>query len=333
MTYKDLSNVRLDLSASGRGLQQTLLLLAHLVVNRDSVLLLDEPDAHLEILRQRQTYQLLTEVAREQGSQVIAASHSEVVLDEAADRDVVVAFVGKPHRIDDRGSQLLKSLREIGFEHYYQAEETGWALYLEGATDLAILRAFAQTLEHPAASRLERPFVHYVMNQPNKAWEHFYGLREAKNDLVGFAVFDRLEQGLQGRPGLRQYMWKRREVENYLCDQETLIAYAEALGEELGGGPLFQPSAAMRECIEDYVPPVALRDPADPWWMDTKASDDFLDRLFRAFFEKLGLPNLMTKTDYHTLARHVSRDRLDPEVTTVLDQIVEVSNQAKPADA
>jgi len=35
----------------------------------------------------------------------MVASYSEVLLNEAADRDVVVAFVGKPHRIDDRGSQ------------------------------------------------------------------------------------------------------------------------------------------------------------------------------------------------------------------------------------
>jgi hypothetical protein len=170
------------------------------------------------------------------------------------------------------------------------------------------------------------------MNQPNKAWEHFYGLREAKSDLVGFALFDRLEQSLEARPGLQQYTWKRREIENYLCDQRTLLTYSEALGKEFGVGPLFEPSGVMRQCIGDYVPPVALRDPADRWWMDTKASDDFLDRLFKAFFERLGLPNLMTKTDYHSLARHVSRNALDPEVTTVLDQIVEVSNQAKPAD-
>jgi len=41
------------------------------------------------------------------------------------------------------GSQVMKSLEEIGFEHYYHAEQTGWVLYLEGSTDLAILRAFA----------------------------------------------------------------------------------------------------------------------------------------------------------------------------------------------
>ena len=67
-------------------------------------------------------------------------SHSEVILNEAADRDVVIAFLGTPHRIDGRGSQLLKSLRTIGFEQYYQAQQQGWVLYLEGSTDLAILR-------------------------------------------------------------------------------------------------------------------------------------------------------------------------------------------------
>jgi ABC-type lipoprotein export system ATPase subunit len=337
MTYKD-SKVRLDLSSSGRGLQQTLLLLAHLVVNPGSVLLLDEPDAHLEILRQRQTYQLLADTARQQGSQIIAASHSEVVLDEAADRDTVVAFVGRPHRIDDRGSQLLKSLKEIGFEHYYQAEQTGWVLYLEGATDLAILRAFAKTLDHAARHQLDRPFVHYVMNQPKKAREHFYGLCEAKHDLVGFALFDRIDKELAERPELREYKWKRREIENYLCSQATLLAYAEACAEELGLGPLFEPAERQRrkevmdQCIQDFVPRAALRDPADPWWVDTKASDQFLDRLFEAFFAKLRLPNLMRKTDYHVLARHVPKDQIDPEVALVLDLIVEVAARANPLE-
>jgi energy-coupling factor transporter ATP-binding protein EcfA2 len=156
----------LDLSASGRGQQQTLLLLAHMAANPGSVLLLDEPDAHLEVLRQRQIYDVLASTAQETGSQIIAVSHSEVILNEAADRDLVVAFVGKPHRIDDRGTQVLKALKEIGFDEYLKAEQTGWVLYVEGATDLAILRSFAEKLEHPARAFLERPFFHYVANQP-----------------------------------------------------------------------------------------------------------------------------------------------------------------------
>ena len=175
MSYRDLAGTRLDLSSSGRGLQQTLLLLAHLEANPAAVLLLDEPDAHLEILRQRQIYEILTDTAQSRGSQIIVASHSEVVLNEAADRDVVIAFVGQPHRIDDRGQQVAKSLKEIGYEQYYQAEQVGWVLYLEGATDLAILRAFARALEHAAAAALECPFVRYIENQPQREREHFRG--------------------------------------------------------------------------------------------------------------------------------------------------------------
>ncbi len=228
MAYKDRNGITLDLSTSGRGQQQTLLLLAHMSANPGSVLLLDEPDAHLEILRQRQIYQVISEIADETGSQIIAASHSEVILNEAADRDILIAFVGKPHRIDDRGSQAVKALKEIGFEHYLQAEECGWVLYLEGSTDLAILLALARKLDHPAQALLESPYVHYVANQPRKAQEHFYGVREAKPDLVGIAIYDRLEQDLPNDPNLVQRMWRKREIENYLCRRGVLEAYAAA---------------------------------------------------------------------------------------------------------
>jgi hypothetical protein len=330
MTYKDPSGIHLDISASGRGLQQTLLLLAHLSLNPGSVLLVDEPDAHLEILRQRQIYQVLSDAARDHGSQVVMASHSEVILNEAADRDVVVAFVGKPHRIDDRGSQLLKSLKEIGFDQYYQAEQTGWVLYLEGSTDLAILRAFARVLEHPALQALDRPFVHYVENKPGKARDHFYGLREAKADLAGFALFDRFGLELEPNPHLRQWMWKRREIENYLCYPETLLAWTRA---EAGRhtGPLFSQTwtEQMERSIREIESAMGKLRKGSPWAPATKVSDDFLDPLFDDFFQALKLPNLMRKTDYHILAGHVPRDLIDSEVGDVLDGILAVCNSAQ----
>lgn len=330
MDYRTRDGTTLDLSASGRGQQQTLLLLAHMAANPGAVLLLDEPDAHLEILRQRQIYQVLTDQAARTGSQIIAASHSEVILNEAADRDIVIAFVGQPHRIDDRGSQVLKALREIGFEHYYLAEETGWVLYLEGSTDLAMLRAFADALNHPARQLLERPFVHYVGNQPRKALEHFHALREAKRDLVGIAIYDRLEANLPDDPSLTQRMWRRRELENYLCQRETLLAFAEDQGRKQHG-ELFGATwrSKMEEAIEQIESALKTLD-KDPWSADIKASDDFLSPLFRQFYESLGLPNLMRKTDYHALAAFVPADRMDPEIREALDAIVATARAAKP---
>jgi ABC-type branched-subunit amino acid transport system ATPase component len=91
-----------DIASAGRGLQQTLLLLAHQHANPGTVLLLDEPDAHLEILRQRQIFDVLTESGKRKDVQIVAASHSEVMLNEAAERGTVVAFVGKPHPLAAR---------------------------------------------------------------------------------------------------------------------------------------------------------------------------------------------------------------------------------------
>jgi ABC-type lipoprotein export system ATPase subunit len=341
MGYRDRRDLHLDLSCSGRGFQQTLLLLAYLYLHPNCVLLLDEPDAHLEILRQRQIYRVLCEAARKQQSQIIIASHSEVVLDEAAEQDTVVAFLGKPHRIDDRGSQVRKSLKTIGYDHYYLAERKGWVLYLEGSTDLSILKTFAETLNHPAQGVISEPFVEWVGNQPTKARDHFYGLREGKPDLVGFSCFDRLDEDLRDRPELIEHKWSRCEIENYLCQKETLVAWARsffATAGQAGSGTHAEASIfadhyaeAMNACVVEMEKAFAtLR--KSPWSPDMKVSDDFLPALFDLFFERINLPNEMRKTNYHQLARFVPKELIDPEVVQVLDMIVEVAGRAKPVD-
>jgi hypothetical protein len=252
-----------------------------------------------------------------------------------------VAFVGRPHRIDDRGSQVLKSLKTIGFDQYYQAEIAGWVLYLEGSSDLGVLAAFAESLGHPAREDLRRPFTCPVLNQPANAYEHFFGLREARPDLVGFALFDRLDAELETKEerGLMQHSWRRREIENYLCSPATLLAWAEATARASAGGELIENADAkrwlktMQECIGDRVAPAALRDQSDPWWRNVKASDEFLDPLFDRFYASLGLPDLMRKSSYAELARFVAKDEIDPEVAQVLDMIRETAGRARPVGA
>ena len=336
MSYREHA-ARLDLSSSGRGLQQTLLLLAYMYANPGAVLLLDEPDAHLEILRQRHIYRLLTDVAAESNSQIIAASHSEVLLNEAAGRDVVVAFVGPPHRIDDRGSQVLKALKDIGFDHYYQAEQTGWVLYLEGSTDFSILRAFAQRLGHERALRvLERPFVHYAGNQPTAVQNHYHGLREALPFLRGASLFDRLDADPRDIAPVECLMWRRREIENYVCSRATLEAYANASAPTEEEGPLFTAAEAarrvrvMREATDQIESALKTLGKGSPWDADIKASDEFLTPLFDAYFTRLELPNLMAKKNFYVLTEHVPDDEIDPEIREKLDVIVRVAEGATP---
>lgn len=341
MAYSERPGVSLALSASGRGLQQTLLLLAYLYTNPSAVLLLDEPDAHLEILRQRQIYHLLSQTASEMGSQIIAASHSEVIMNEAGAQDIVVAFVGKPHRIDDRSgrTQVAKALKQIGYQDYLQAEQTGWVLYLEGATDLACLRSYAHTLSHSAAEFLERPFVHYVGNQPSAARNHFFGLRQGKSDLVGIGIYDHDAAITEPSPFLTERKWQRREIENYLPIPAVLERYAQdsAVENETGADTLFSAAekdkrtVIMRRVVSDLVPPVALRNTHDSYWRHDVKASELLDRIFEEFFRALELPNVMRKTAYHRLASLAKPEEIDEEVTSVLDQIVDTAQHAQPA--
>ena len=337
LTYKEQSGVELDLSSSGRGCQQVLLLLSFLLANPGSVLLLDEPDAHLEILRQRDVYNLLTEIAAANGSQIVAASHSEVVLQEAAERDVVMAFVGKPHRIDtrSRSSQVKKSLEDIRIADYYTAEQKGWMLYLEGSTDLAILRRLAERLDHPAQAVLHDtvPVVYLGSNKPQEAREHFHGLREAKPDLVGFALFDRLDKELHTGSQLTERMWSRREIENYLVTPASLRAFVQlGLGDDLvSQAERSTRLETLETCMTELINALRLTTEHDPWGPDIKVTDEFLDRLFKLYYERLGIPQQTFKRDYHGLADAIPVEEIAPEVSTMLDGILDAANRAAPA--
>ncbi len=333
MEFKEQNGVILDLSSQGSGFHHTVLLLAHLYANPNTVLLLDEPDAHLEILRQRQIYQLLSDVAEEQRSQIIISSHSEVILNEAAGSDLVVAFLGKPHPITDRGSQLAKSLSKIGYDQYLPALQKGWVLYLEGSTDLKMLISFSKKLDHPVKDALENAFVRYVSNEPSKVRDHFFGLREAKDDLRGVAVFDHLDKELKTDFPLLEQMWRKNELENYFCTKEVLISFARYdLPEDdlFGKAEAVRREKIMRESIEEIEKALETIDKPSPWSDNIKVTDDFLDPLFKKYFQKLELPNLFRKKQYHELVRFMPKDRIDPEIVEKLDLIYEVSQSAKP---
>lgn len=339
MTYRE-HQVRFDLSSAGQGLRQTLLLLAYMYSKPGAVLLLEEPDAHLDILRQRQIFGLLTEVARKSGSQIIAVSHSEVLLNEVAGREVVISFDGGPHPIDDSESDVVEASDGIGFEQQYQAQLTGWVLYLESLKDLSMLQTFAWRLGHKRAVRaLQRPFVKYVQDQPATVQRHYHALREAHPTLRGVALFDRLESEKANMDPVELLTWTRREIENYVCSRATLEAYATGTAEDASAGPLFavpevsRRQNAMREAIAEVESELMALGKPSPWSEDINASDEFLDPVFESYFKRLDLPNLMTKKNFHELVACVPDSEIDPEIRIKLDAIADVAESATPAGA
>jgi predicted ATPase len=238
----------LDLSLAGRGFQQMLLIFAHLYSHKGSVLLIDEPDAHLEILRQQQMYVLLRDIAHRNGCQVVMVTHSEVVLREALETNLTLILGGETENLAKK-TDIRNALKHFGAEHYVKARETGHVLYVEGSTDVDMLRAFADRLNHPVRAVLDdgaRLNVYYSQdNYPAaetdrekelerveggfglSAEKHFLALKSIIPELRGLEIRDNDgKQRTDGeRNGLQQLVWKRYEPENYFITPELLLEY------------------------------------------------------------------------------------------------------------
>lgn len=125
--------------------------------HKNSLILLDEPDSHMHAFLQKRTYEWIRETARKNLCQVIIATHSEILIETAKLQSVLGFFGKKLKPMPSRDiSPLLKNISSVDIIH------ADWKniFYSEGDTDLRILRAFAQVLEHPVLSKLEAPF-HY----------------------------------------------------------------------------------------------------------------------------------------------------------------------------
>jgi hypothetical protein len=232
---------------------------------------------------------------------------------------------------------VKKALNSVRYDQYYLAEQVGWVLYLEDYTDLSIIKAFAEKLNHPAKDVLRSPFQVPIGNIPSKGREHFYALREAKPDLVAFLLVDSDAPELKTEPALTERKWERHEIENYICQPATLESFAREIGAQVAGGPLLEQSSieaaviAMNEAVRDRIIPAALRDLNDPWWRTVKASDEFLDLVFPDFYRRIGQYMEMRKADYYRLVPHVPDELVADEIRLVLDRIYEVAAKAHPA--
>lgn len=324
LTYKEYDST-LDISNVGRGFQQILLLMAYINAQENKILLIDEPDAHLEVLRQKEIYNLLSDSIKKENAQLIIATHSEAVVNEVSEKDQIIAFVGIPHTVNNK-SQLVKALTSIGFDQYLLAKQKGWILYLEGSTDLDILKKFAEKLRHPVREYLENAFVKYVANIPTDARNHFFALKEAEPSFIGSALFDRLETTLQAQKDLTETMWSRREIENYIFLPDTIYRFFDEQERNLFNA---KQTEIIKTIVEERTPPIALKDKSNDWWINTKISDDFLDKVFHEFYDKIQQPIQMRKGIYYQLIDYMSPEEIDPEVKDKLDLIMEIAQKAE----
>ena len=331
---------KLDLAMGGSGFHQVLLILAFLYDQGGNILLFDEPDAHLEIIRQGDVYNLLRRVALERKAQLIVCTHSEKILDDT-DPLNIRAFLGeKPTTLASKNEieALRKALTRIPSADYLQARERGGVLYVEDYTDVEILRQWAIVLDHKARNFLESPFAVYIGNVPNLAREHFYGIRAAQPKLRGVMLIDKTDVALHSA-ALVERMWFRREIENYLVVPPAILRFCETELRKVpqyvdGEAGLF--AAGLKQTMErteallrDRIVPAAYADPlgSDPFLVETKASDVVLEPFFKEFYGMLRTYNTMPKKNFFQLAAAMRQGEIHPEVIEILDVIAALATE------
>ena len=324
---------RLDIASAGSGFQQVLMLLTFLHTRPASVLLVDEPDAHLHVILQDAIYGELRAVASRQNSQLILATHSEVIINSVDPTELCVMLARPRPLAQGEQSRLIKSLKALTNTDIMIAAEAPGVLYLENYTDLEILREWARVLDHPVQQFLRvnlfwKPTV--IETRPGasgiSARDHYDALRLVRQDLPGLQLIDGdARSDIQSTPitgqGLQRLRWRRYEIENYLLHPDAIARYVEKL---VGG-----PEAArihledLRKHFDETYPAAFVRDPFGdyPYLMRSKARTDLLPPALAA----AGLPGI-PYTRYHEIAALMRPEEIHPEVTEKLDAIQRAFN-------
>lgn len=342
----------LDISLAGRGLQQILLILAYLYWHKSSFLLVDEPDAHLEILRQRQVYEILKHEAAKNGCQVIIATHSEVILDDAVDTNLTLLLNGEAVNLAKQ-QDMKNALRCFGIEHYYKAKVHPRILYVEGSTDVEVLRALAKKLDHQAFEVLTAPLNCYytcnteaddtLSNRLERAGgafgnfkPHFHTLKKFVPSLKGIVLLD--SDGQQRTDDLTDDLavtyWRGYEIENYFLTPDLLCQFAE---KQFGKTPLFQNDSteSFRQTVDQCLLEEIFGNDAKQLQEFHQASaglkrtllksikmSEFAETVFKRFAKAQKQPILLNKGEFYKLIELVNKNDISAEVHEKLDLLV-----------
>lgn len=305
------ATLSLDYSSGAAGFLQIVMIYASIFQQRGSVMLIDEPDAHLHIVLQERLYRDLRERARRHGWQLIIATHSERVIRQARP-DVLRLLSDRLYQIEQR-QRLVDTLRIDNVE-LVMAQQFGRVLYVEGTTDLEILRAWAAVLEHALSQFLEEPFWKPIAEDPWTAKGHFAAMRLSVPDLRGVELRDRNDR--QGRvavgsspEGMMEMVWRQYEIENYLIHPDAILRWLGSIGDETA-------VRRAKRYMSDRFPPAIYEGPFEADYFRRKGK-----AVLGEVCEAARLP--VGKVEYYGIATGMRRDEIHPEVIEKLDSMAE----------
>ena len=330
-----------DLLNAGAGMQQVVMLLACLFWRRGSLVLVDEPDAHLHVFLQDTIFSELKKAAAETKSQLVIATHSESIFN-SADPGQICVMMGQPRRLSSAVElqKLRQAVTVLRQSDLVAALAAPGILYLEGYTDLNLLREWARILKHPLSDYLNRtPYWQPVVWNPGddlrgiKAQDHFNALQLVKEGITGIWLLDadgksKVKTSEAPEPGkLNRLAWSRYETESYLVHPGPIARFID---KQVGGGGIAAVKKILTQQFNAYLGPslgaqVAddfIASPLNPqqavarYLAETKARTTILNGILQE-----GGVHGLDYTRFNEIAAEMLPAEIDSEVVAKLDFI------------
>ena len=283
--------------------------------------LLDEPDAHLHVLLKDEIYRVIREHCEQTNSQVLMASHSSRFI-TAAEKDDRL-FIVAEESVTAIRRQEAKQLMSIPTQQIVLAETTQRVLYLEGKTDLDLLRAWAKVLRHPAEQWLDAGCWIATAEEPRRNQTgHFRALKSQVPKLRAIEIRDRnhtdsgpwqnIQPGVLHEKNAHRDMklvyWSRYEIENYLIHPPALLRIVyQKWGDEA--------MQKAKEHMEMYFPPILFSAPFERSNADTEKGKLTIKALLTA------ADVYLNESSYYQIAAAMHPDEVHSDVVTMLNHI------------
>ena len=311
-----------DLSSAASGFLQVLLIYAAILGQRSTVYLMDEPDAHLHISLQNMLFRDLTRRAQRDKFQVIVATHSERLIREAEVSSLrLLGANGGLLEIPNR-AEVLDSLALDQVQIVEALRVKRRLLYLEGRTDIEILRAWAKVLGHRCLLFLRRVTpIETAQRKLRKerateyfSTAHFPAMCTLIPEARGVELLDRDQRNGGEEPprGLKRSFWERKEIESYLLHPDSVVRYLQSKTSQAN-------ASKVREYMERNLPPAFFDDPCgEQLFLKEFPIKDFLS----ALFQEAGLQQATSK-DFSPMAEGMEEEEIPQEVREKLDWIAD----------
>lgn len=313
-----------DLMVEGQGFLQWLSVFALTLSPEINVILLDEPDAHLNATLQKDLLQVLDKISNEQNKQILMATHSPELI-RLHDHEYILAVTDSSTKYLAEPDGRIAVLSGIGSNHtktIHSLIEHKRILILEGPSDLRFLKTLAVSAE------FEWPKNVIPWFWTGSASERFKLFRQLKNEisgLKGISIRDRDDEAdatvgsdlidknfTNSDADFTALKWRRRHIENYLLCKTAIARIANT---DIGAVETFFQSKHALALPDDTTPSDVIPAIRDARGKEIMTRGDSIQSTFK-----------VTRDD---IAKNLHSDEIADDIRVFFDKLNNLSESAE----